>query len=33
MLTSDFATGKAGKELLETYNTERQPVGLEVVTQ
>ena len=26
-------TGLAGKELLDTYNTERQPVGLDVVTQ
>lgn len=25
--------GLAGKELLETYNAERQPVGLDVVTQ
>jgi hypothetical protein len=25
--------GEAGKELLESYNVERQPVGLDVVTQ
>lgn len=25
--------GMAGKELLASYNTERQPVGLDVVTQ
>lgn len=33
MLTINFLTGSAGKELLETYNDERQPVGLNVITQ
>ena len=30
---ANLHTGFAGKELLDTYSKERQPVGLDVVTQ
>ena len=33
MTDQPFITGIAGKELLDTYSIERQPVGLQVVTE